>query len=203
MCEWRFRICHSDVWSVWGFFLVFFNPPPSAKVFILSPSSSSSLACHCKQLNMPLSYSIRLFCFLSFFLQPNDSCHGAELNIKALTDPQCNRAFISQLSNPRSSLSPLFGEWAPKAKSLSQFTRWPGHHYFVHTAMIIIIKACPLHNHHNHKDAISLAGKKDINTSCVHNAGAHTQGLIYLCFHIFIYFLHFGKKWWFKGTDAR
>lgn len=141
--------------------LLFFLTLNPLKVFILS----SSLVCLCKQQNTPLSYSIGFY-----FFWPNDSCHGAELNIKALTDPRCNRAFIIQLSNPRSSLSPLYGESAPKAKSLSQFTRRPGHHYFVHAGV---------RNHQGHNIS---RWEGEQNTSCV-----QTQALTLKVWFIYMF----------------
>lgn len=90
---------------------------------------------------MPLRYSISFF-FLALMIL----VMVQRRKLKHSQIPKCNRAFIFQLSNPRRSLSPLFGEPAPKAKSLSQFTR----RLLLFCAYchdLTIIKIRPLHNH--------------------------------------------------------
>lgn len=161
-------------------------------------SFSSTLPCHCKQLIMPLSYSITSFFFLSPSLMILVMAPSWKLRLSQI--PQCNSAFIFQLSNPRSSLSPLFGESAPKAKSLSQFTSQPSRHYFALAAMILLsLKFIP---YITIKDAIPLAAKNRIHRACKQTRTCALAVYFYVFIHLFT-LLHFGRSGDSKGTDAR
>lgn len=112
--------------------------------------------------------------------------------------------FIFQLSNPRSSLSPVFWESAPKPESCSQFTRRPSRHYFVHTAMIL--PSLKFISYITIKDAVCLAEKDRIHHACIYKHPRTHSGSIYLYAFIYTTYLlsslHFGRSDNSKGMNA-
>lgn len=170
--------------------LRFYSEPSS---FISEGSFSVSfilslpLSRHCKQPLIPFELFHRWFFFSSSTSLMILVMARRYKKNEALTDPQCNRAFIFQVANPRSSLSPLFGESAPKAKHPSQFTRRPIRHYFVQTCHdLTIINIHPLHNHQGH--IISRRDEGQNTPGAQTEAHAFTPPYLFIRFHLHIYF---------------
>lgn len=187
--ECGFKIHQAVVWSL-------FLNLPSYSVKVSLPSSTFPLRLQTTYYTYYTS-GFFLFCSLMILVM---ACRWKLRRSQILSVT----AFIFQLSNPRSSLSPVFWESAPKPKSCSQFTRRPRRHYFVHTAMIL--PSLKFISYISIKDAVCLAEKDRIHHACIYkHPHQHTQSIYLYAFIYSTYLLsslHFGRSDNSKGMNA-